>query len=57
MFIDGKKKERVLYLKKHKITQINNKISIIVDDKPIEVGVDPFNKLIDTQSNDNRKKL
>ena len=55
--IDGKKKERVLYLKKHKITQINNKISIIVDEKPTEVGVDPFNILIDTQSNDNRQKL
>lgn len=55
--IDGKRKERILYLKKHKITQINNKISIIVDEKPREVGVDPFNKLIDTQSNDNRQKM
>ncbi|MGC1473289.1 MAG: M1 family aminopeptidase [Psychroserpens sp.] len=55
--VDGKKKERVLYLKKHKITQINNKISIIVDEKPTEVGVDPFNILIDTRSDDNRQKL
>ncbi|OUR99039.1 hypothetical protein A9Q86_13315 [Flavobacteriales bacterium 33_180_T64] len=55
--VDGKKKERVLYLKKHKITAINNKISIIVDEKPTEVGVDPYNKLIDTQSNDNRQKM
>jgi ABC-2 type transport system permease protein len=55
--LDGKKKERILYLKKHKITEINNKISIIVDEKPTEVGVDPFNKLIDTQSDDNRQKL
>ncbi|WP_299336220.1 M1 family aminopeptidase [uncultured Psychroserpens sp.] len=55
--VDGKKKERVLYLKKHKVTKINNTISIIVDEKPTEVGVDPFNKLIDTRSNDNRQKI
>lgn len=54
---EGKKKEKELYLKKHKITQIHNKISIIVDEKPVEVGVDPYNKLIDTQSEDNRRKL
>jgi len=54
---DGKKKEVELYLKKHKITKINNKISIIVDKKPTEVGVDPYNKLIDTKSDDNRRKL
>ena len=54
---DGKKKEIELYLQKHKITQIDNKISIIVDQKPVEVGVDPYNKLIDTKSNDNRRKL
>lgn len=54
---DGKKKEKELYLKKHKITSINNKISIVVDEKPTEVGVDPYNKLIDTNSNDNRQKL
>jgi len=55
--IDGKKKEKVLYLKKHKITEINNKLSIIVDEKPTEVGVDPYNKLIDTSSEDNRREL
>ncbi len=54
---DGKKKEVELYLKKHKITQINNKLTIIVDRKPTEVGVDPYNKLIDTSSDDNRRKL
>ncbi|MEM6516686.1 MAG: M1 family aminopeptidase [Bacteroidota bacterium] len=55
--IDGNTKEKVLYLKKHKVNQINNKISLIVDEKPTEVGVDPFNVLIDTQSDDNRQKL
>ena len=55
--IDGKKKGVELYLKKHKITQIHNKITIIVDKKPTEVGVDPYNKLIDTKSDDNRRKF
>jgi ABC-2 type transport system permease protein len=55
--IDGKKKEIELYFKKHKITQINNTLTIIVDEKPTEVGVDPFNKLIDTNSDDNRRKI
>lgn len=55
--VEGKTKEKVLYLKKHKITSINNKVSIIVDEKPIEVGIDPYNKLIDTNSENNRRKL
>jgi ABC-2 type transport system permease protein len=55
--VDGKKEEVELYLKKHKITSINNSIKIIVDEKPMEVGVDPYNKLIDTQSEDNRRKV
>ena len=53
--VDGKKTEVELYLKKHKMTTIHNKLTIIVDEKPTEVGVDPYNKLIDTNSEDNRK--
>ena len=49
--------ENELYNKKYKIDRINNKLTIIVDKKPIEVGVDPYNKLIDTDSEDNRMKL
>ena len=45
------------HFKKHKISSIHNKISIIVDKEPIEVGIDPYNKLIDTNSEDNRKKI
>jgi ABC-2 type transport system permease protein len=54
--IDGEKKAVALYLQKHKITTIHNKITIIVDQKPTEVGVDPYHKLIDTDSKDNRLK-
>ncbi len=49
--------ENELYNKKYLINKINNKVSIIVDKKPVEVGVDPYNKLIDRDSNDNRKKV
>ena len=49
--------ENVLYLKKLKVSEINNSFDIIVDQKPVEAGVDPFNKLIDRRSSDNRKKV
>jgi ABC-2 type transport system permease protein len=55
--VEGKKKEKQLYFQKHKITKIHNKISLIVAEKPLEVGIDPYNKLIDTKSDDNRRKL
>ena len=55
--VNGETREKDVYLKKYKITEINNKIKIIVDKKPTEVGVDPYNKLIDTNSEDNRRKL
>ncbi|WP_142785646.1 ABC transporter permease/M1 family aminopeptidase [Changchengzhania lutea] len=54
---DDDDKEIELYLKKHKITAINNKVTIVVDKKPVEVGIDPYNKLIDTKSDDNRRRL
>ncbi len=53
---DGSK-EVPLYLEKRKITKIDNRFIIIVDNKPIEVGIDPYNKLIDANSGDNRRRL
>jgi len=49
--------EGELYLRKHKITAINTNVTIIVDQQPTEVGIDPYNKLIDANSRDNRKAL
>ena len=51
------KNEKELYLKKHKVARINNKVSIIVDDKPLKVGVDPHFKLIDPNRTDNLRVL
>lgn len=52
--IDGEKKVVELYLQKHKMTAIHNTVTIIVNQKPTEVGVDPYSKLIDTDSDNNR---
>jgi ABC-2 type transport system permease protein len=47
----------VLYLEKRKITSIFNELSITVDKEPKEVGVDPYYKLIDRLSDDNRQAV
>lgn len=51
------KDEKVLYLKKVKINKVNTSFTILVDEKPTEVGIDPNYKLIDTRPFDNRKNL
>ena len=57
IFGEKDEKETEIYLEKHKINSINNKVTIVVDEEPKEVGIDPYNKLIDTNSEDNRKKI
>ncbi len=52
---DGK--EKVLYLKKHKFDSIETTITITVDEEPTTAGIDPYNKLIDTVSDDNRRPV
>ncbi|NEV94386.1 hypothetical protein G3567_09550 [Psychroflexus sp. YR1-1] len=56
-FEGGIQKEHVLYLKKHLISDIQNEFTIIVDELPVEAGIDPYNKLIDTNSGDNRMEV
>jgi len=53
----GGRSTQELYLKKHRIDQINNKITLVVDELPLQVGIDPYNKLIDMDSDDNRKDI
>ncbi len=53
--VNGVNKEVPLYLEKHRFDAIDNEIKIVVDEKPDIVGIDPYNKLIDTNSNDNRR--
>ncbi|MGP8214923.1 MAG: M1 family aminopeptidase [Bacteroidia bacterium] len=46
-----------LYMQKKKITKLNEEFDIIVKDKPYEAGIDPYNKLIDRNPEDNIKVL
>jgi ABC-2 type transport system permease protein len=50
-------KQKVLYLKKHRINSADPEFKLTVAEMPTEVGFDPYNKLIDRVSRDNRKKL
>jgi ABC-2 type transport system permease protein len=49
-------KDSVLYLQKHRFEDIETTLRFTLDHEPSEVGVDPYNKLIDTQSMDNRRE-
>lgn len=54
----GKERDqKVLYLQRHHITSAAPKITVTVDEKPDEAGFDPYNKLIDRVSDDNRRKV
>ena len=47
----------MLYLKRHHITTAEPRLTVVVDELPTEAGFDPYNKLIDRVSQDNRKKV
>ncbi|HKR34630.1 MAG TPA: M1 family aminopeptidase, partial [Steroidobacteraceae bacterium] len=54
---EGEHTERVLYLQPRHFTQNKGTIDVVVDAEPFEVGVDPYNKLIDRNPDDNRKNV
>ena len=54
---DEQGKEKVLSLKKYKIDTKEMSFDIIVDELPIKAGIDPINKLIDRNPEDNRKSV
>lgn len=49
--------ETVLYLAKHTLTEPETTLEIVVDQKPYDAGIDPYNKWIDRDSEDNRKRV
>ncbi|WP_433925585.1 ABC transporter permease/M1 family aminopeptidase [Stenotrophomonas nematodicola] len=54
----GKERDqKVLYLQRHHITDATPTLTVTVDQKPDEAGFDPYNKLIDRVSNDNRRNV
>ena len=55
---DGKEDdEKVLYLKKMHVMQPETTFTVVVDEAPYEAGIDPYNKLVDTDSDDNRRQV
>ncbi len=55
---DGKEaNEKILYLDKRAVADGDSTITLTVDAEPYEVGIDPYNKLVDRNSEDNRKKV
>jgi aminopeptidase N len=54
---ESEEKEKVLYLRRHHITADVKRLTIVVDEKPYEAGIDPYNKLIDRIPDDNRKTI
>jgi hypothetical protein len=51
------KDERVLFIEKRMLQGNEPSVTITVNEKPFDVGVDPYNKMIDRVSNDNRKEV
>jgi len=51
--LDGKP----LYLEKRVLPKGDSTVTVVVDGKPAEAGVDPYNKLIDRISSDNRRAV
>ena len=49
--------EEVLYLERHQVTEGSPTVTVVVDKPPYEAGFDPYNKLIDRVSSDNRKRI
>jgi ABC-2 type transport system permease protein len=46
-------KEKPLYLAKHRLTQKTTSLELTVDEVPTRAGIDPYNKLIDRNPEDN----
>lgn len=52
---DGEEQdEKPLYLAKYPVKDGDSTITVTVDGKPYEAGIDPFNELVDRVSSDNR---
>ncbi|MCP4661881.1 MAG: hypothetical protein GY856_41285 [bacterium] len=51
--VDGRTEETVLYLEKRHVTSPETTFELVVDERPVRAGIDPYNKLIDRDSDDN----
>jgi ABC-2 type transport system permease protein len=55
---DGKERnEPVLLLEKRSLSDGDSMVTVKVDREPYEAGIDPYNKLVDRVSADNRMRV
>ena len=55
---DGREQnQKVLLLEKRNVADGDSNITITVDGEPFEAGIDPYNKLVDRVSEDNRMRV
>jgi len=54
---EGNREEKILYLQKHRIVSDSTSFTIIVDEEPASVGIDPYNKLIDRKPRNNMRRF
>jgi hypothetical protein len=50
-------KDKVLFAEKRRINQPSSTFEVVVNEKPMKAGIDPFNKLIDRNPKDNTKSM
>jgi ABC-type transport system involved in multi-copper enzyme maturation permease subunit len=53
----GKSEQTVLFMEKRLITDSSTSVELVVEGLPVRAGIDPYNRLIDRDSNDNVKKV
>lgn len=49
--------DHVLYMEKYLINENTMRIELVVDEQPLYVGIDPYNKLVDRDSDDNLTRV
>jgi ABC-2 type transport system permease protein len=55
--VDGRSEETVLLLEKRRITGPTATFQLTVDALPVRAGIDPYNKLVDRDSDDNVRRV
>ena len=55
--VAGRKEQTVLFMEKRRITEPGLRLEVVVDRLPVRAGIDPYNRLIDRDSDDNVKKV
>ena len=49
--------DHVLYLERQRINETTMRFELVVDEEPLYAGIDPYNKLIDRNSDDNLARI